>query len=131
MWRIPSELLAGGNDNALLAHVTEQLSDPEAFLTKVHALYSTEAEDMDELGFKDGRVFERFSRPLVLQGSVMGRVWSFRDVTERKQAEAKRQAYSRKLQVLSRRLVEAQETERRHIARNCTTKSARPSPSLN
>ena len=36
---------------------------------------------------------------------------------ERKQAEAKRNEYSRKLQVLSRRLVEAQETERRNIAR--------------
>ena len=47
----------------------------------------------------------------------MGRVWSFRDITERKQAEAKRKEYSRKLQVLSRRLVEAQETERRNIAR--------------
>jgi signal transduction histidine kinase len=36
---------------------------------------------------------------------------------ERKLAEGKREEYSRKLQVLSRRLVEAQETERRHIAR--------------
>lgn len=117
MWRIPSELLASGHDDALLAHVVEQLSDPEAFLSRVRALYGTDAEDMDELRFKDGRVFERFSRPLILQGSVMGRVWSFRDVTERMRAEAKRQAYSRKLQVLSRRLVEAQETERRNIAR--------------
>ena len=117
MWRIPSELLASGDDNALLAHVVGQLSDPEAFLARVRALYGTDAEDMDELRFKDGRVFERYSRPLVLQGAVMGRVWSFRNVTERKQAEAKRKAYSRKLQVLSRRLVEAQETERRNIAR--------------
>jgi PAS domain S-box-containing protein len=117
MWRIPSKLLASGDDNALLAHVVGQLSDPETFLAKVHALYGTDAEDMDDLSFKDGRVFERFSRPLVLQGTVMGRVWSFRDVTERKQAEAKSKEYSRKLQVLSRRLVEAQETERRNIAR--------------
>ncbi len=117
MWRIPSKLLASGDDNTLLAHVVGQLSDPEAFLAKVHDLYGTDAEDMDDLRFKDGRVFERFSRPLVLQGTVMGRVWSFRDVTERKQAEAKRKEYSRKLQVLSRRLVEAQETERRNIAR--------------
>jgi len=117
MWRIPSELLAGGDDNALLAQVAGQLSDPEAFLAKVRALYDTEVEDMEELRFKDGQVFERYSRPLVLQGTVMGRVWSFRDVTERNQAEIKRKAYNRKLQVLSRRLVEAQETERRNIAR--------------
>jgi PAS domain S-box-containing protein len=42
---------------------------------------------------------------------------NIRNITERKQAEAKRKEYSLKLQVLSRRLVEAQETERRNIAR--------------
>jgi signal transduction histidine kinase len=36
---------------------------------------------------------------------------------ERQLAERKREEYSRKLQVLSRRLVETQETERRHLAR--------------
>ena len=39
------------------------------------------------------------------------------DITQRKQAEEKLTEFSNKLQVLSRRLVEAQETERRHIAR--------------
>jgi len=42
---------------------------------------------------------------------------NIRDITGRRQAEEKFKEYSRKLQVLSRRLVEAQETERRHIAR--------------
>jgi PAS domain S-box-containing protein len=42
---------------------------------------------------------------------------NIRDITKRKRAEEKLKEYSRKLQVLSRRLVEAQETERRHIAR--------------
>jgi PAS domain S-box-containing protein len=42
---------------------------------------------------------------------------NIRDITERKQAEAKRGECSRKLQMLSRRLVAAQESERRHIAR--------------
>jgi signal transduction histidine kinase len=42
---------------------------------------------------------------------------NIRDITKRKQAEGKLKEYSRKLQVLSRRLVEVQETERRHLAR--------------
>jgi len=117
MWRIPSELLARGDDNALLAHVVAQLSQPEDFLARVRALYETDAEDMDEVRFKDGRVFERFSRPLVLEGAVMGRVWSFRDITERKRAQGKLKESRQRLQVLSRRLVEVQETERRHLAR--------------
>ena len=117
MWRIPSELLAKGDDNALLAHVVAQLSHPEDFLARVRALYDTDAEVMEELQFKDGRVFERFSRPLVLEGAVMGRVWSFRDITERKRAQGKLKESRERLQVLSRRLVDVQETERRHLAR--------------
>ena len=42
---------------------------------------------------------------------------NIRDITKRKQAEGKLKEYSHKLQVLSRRLVEVQETERRHLAR--------------
>ena len=42
---------------------------------------------------------------------------NIRDITERKQAELAHNENSRKLQVLSRRLVEAQESERRHLAR--------------
>ena len=42
---------------------------------------------------------------------------NIRDITERKKAEAKRKEFSRKLQALSRRLVEVQESERRHLAR--------------
>jgi PAS domain S-box-containing protein len=105
MWRIPSELLASSDDHALLTHVAGQLSDPEGFLTRAHALYSTDAEDMHDLHFKDGRVFERFSRPLVLQGAVMGRVWSFRDVTERKQNEARLQLQSTALEAAGSAIV--------------------------
>jgi signal transduction histidine kinase len=86
-WRIPKSLMDLGDDPALLAFVLDQLADPDAFLKKVQLLYSSDAVDMDTLVCKDGRTMERYSLPMILDGILLGRVWSFRDVTERKQAE--------------------------------------------
>ena len=88
MWHIPGELLEAGDDDALLAFALEQLDDPQAFRAKVQELYQSDREDLDSLLFTDGRVFERYSRPLVRDGVVDGRVWSFRDISERKRFEA-------------------------------------------
>ena len=87
MWGIPPEVLDSGEDAKLIEHVLDQLSDPEGFLAKVQALYDSTDDDLDTLEFKNGRVFERSSRPLVRDGAVAGRVWGFRDVTERTRAE--------------------------------------------
>jgi diguanylate cyclase (GGDEF)-like protein/PAS domain S-box-containing protein len=87
MWRVPLELLARKDDALLLQYVLDQLSDPQGFLHKVQELYNSAAESLDTLYFKDGRVFDRLSRPLLQGTEVRGRVWSFRDITERKRAE--------------------------------------------
>jgi two-component system, cell cycle sensor histidine kinase and response regulator CckA len=87
MWRIPNGLMATEDDAKLLDHVLDQLVEPQVFLGKVKELYASSKEDFDTLLFKDGRVFERFSCPLIRDGKVAGRVWSFRDVTRQKQAE--------------------------------------------
>ena len=83
LWRISPPLLERGNDNELLDHVSAQLADPGAFLTKVRELYDSDEQSLDEFTFKDGRIFERFSMPMITAGERIGRVWSFRDITER------------------------------------------------
>jgi PAS domain S-box-containing protein len=88
MWRIPAEIMENGHDDQALAFAISQLEAPDPFLSRVRELYATpDAESVDTLRFKDGRVFERYSIPQRMDGAIVGRVWSFRDVTERNRAE--------------------------------------------
>ena len=88
MWQIPEDSLTTREDHQALHYVSEQLKEPEAFLHKVLELYEKpEAESFDLLEFKDGRVFERYSQAQRIGKEVVGRVWSFRDITERKKGE--------------------------------------------
>ena len=88
MWNIPENVLRERRDEQALSFVLDQLKFPARFMSKVKALYASPNESSyDVLEFKDGRVFERYSQPQKIAGKTVGRVWSFRDVTEQRQLE--------------------------------------------
>ena len=114
MWNIPEEALATRNDDDAIRTVIGQLENPEVFLQKVRELYAdTEAESFDVLHFKDGRVFERYSQPHRIGGVAVGRVWSFRDVTDRVRADAERKESEEKLREFER--LKAVDEFRKHL----------------
>ena len=98
MWTIPKNILKSNDDEKLLNFVLDQLKDPNMFISKVQEVYQSNRRDFDILNFKDGRVFERYSEPLIVGHNRAGRVWSFRDITERKRAEKERARLQNKLQ---------------------------------
>ncbi len=83
MWHLPTEMLESGDNVRALGAVVDQLQHPEAFATKITEIYSEpQLQIHDVLEFKDGRIFERDSLPQLIDGEIVGRVWSFRDITE-------------------------------------------------
>ncbi|MEO1377014.1 MAG: EAL domain-containing protein, partial [Cyanobacteria bacterium J06635_10] len=89
MWDIPQTLMKSDGDANVLEFATSQLKNPQEYIISVNQLQAYPgAEIYDLIEFKDGRIFERYSQPQYIGGQIVGRVWSFRDISEGFQAEA-------------------------------------------
>jgi PAS domain S-box-containing protein len=92
LWRLPESLLTKKDDEALLKFVTNQLVYPDKWMAKVRQLYAQpNANSLDNIELKDGRTFERYSQPKLMNGENKGRVWSFRNITERINTDKEKQ----------------------------------------
>ncbi|MFO1418889.1 MAG: PAS domain S-box protein [Methylotetracoccus sp.] len=98
LWRIPAGSAKSGCDETLLACAMDQLADPDGFMKLVREIYATDQTRFDTFAFKDGRVFERYTRPLSIDGE-RARLWSFRDVTDVKASEAALQTSEERLRL--------------------------------
>ncbi|WP_158239844.1 PAS domain S-box protein [Phycicoccus duodecadis] len=89
MWDLDPAVLAAGDTAAVTGAILDRLEDPAAFLAAVqHLAGNPEETSVDELRTRDGRELERYSLPQRIDGHPVGRVWSFRDVTETRRLQA-------------------------------------------
>ena len=90
IWNIPEDVLATKSDDAAIKAVLTRLNDPDLFIKTVNEIYREKnRSSFNELLMKDGRILERYSAPVIgAAGKYFGRVWYFRDITERKETEA-------------------------------------------
>ena len=88
MWRFPESVGGSPNNGQLMSYARAQLINAEEFSRTTERLSKhPEERNHDTLFLKDGRIFERYSQPHILDDKAAGRILSFRDVTKRRQSE--------------------------------------------
>ncbi|MGL5081328.1 MAG: response regulator [Microcoleaceae cyanobacterium] len=88
LWQIPESMLTHPQGQSVLAFVLRQLRYPPQFLKTVMRLSAEpQIPTYDIVEFRDSRTFEVSSHPSKIGEKLVGRVWSFRDVTERRRVE--------------------------------------------
>ncbi|NEP08878.1 MAG: PAS domain S-box protein [Symploca sp. SIO2C1] len=102
MWEIPEELMRFGNKDKLIDGILLLLTEPEEVLRQVkHLKDNPTTASRNELNLNDGRVFDCYSTPVLSpNGESYGRIWSFRDITQRKQTEARLRKQAEREQLL-------------------------------
>jgi PAS domain S-box-containing protein len=100
--KVPRHIAEDKDDEKQLRWVTDMMKHPGPFVEKVVYLYSHPDEtSRDEIELKDGTVLDRYSSPVASKdGKYYGRIWTFRDITERKQVEAQLTQTSELLEAL-------------------------------
>jgi PAS domain S-box-containing protein len=103
MWGLEPADVQHRSHGEVLQILSSQFADPAGFLDRIEAIYaSAEHENFDVLNLLDGRVFERFSKIQFVEGRNVGRVWSFRNITERVRAQESLREKTRVLEMLNR-----------------------------
>ena len=102
MWGLEASDVEGGDAHELLALMLDRVRDRDDHARRVEAQRAAPDQQLvDRVELHDGRVFERYSMPLVAPGHRGGRVWSFRDVTRERHLEAEMR-HAQKMEALGR-----------------------------
>jgi diguanylate cyclase (GGDEF)-like protein/PAS domain S-box-containing protein len=89
IWKLDAGAGVGLDRNAVQAAMQAQMKDPEQFISMTDAtLADPEHECTAAIDLVDGRHLEVYTKPQVVEGAVVARVWSWRDVTEHRRFES-------------------------------------------
>lgn len=90
LWKIPPSVLNTKDYNLIVEYVLDQIEDSRIYVQKLKKINKNPKEIyLGLINFKDDRVYEQYTQPHTLEGQVIGRVWSFRDITTRALLEKK------------------------------------------
>ncbi len=88
IWQLPEEIIKSSDLDVFLDFALNKVADPEKFIKQFReSIHHPEVQFYCDVELKNGRIYERFSHPQILDGNVVGRVISYRDITERKRVE--------------------------------------------
>ncbi|MEI6438419.1 MAG: PAS domain S-box protein [Candidatus Omnitrophota bacterium] len=111
LFNVPEAVRVDEDDASLLNYVVSLVKYPDKFVARVRHLFEHRDETgRDEIEFSNGMFLDRYSAPVVgKDGTYHGRIWMFRDITERKAAEEKERLQKNELEVFYRASVGREE----------------------
>jgi PAS domain S-box-containing protein len=87
MWRISPELIDQRDVQKFRACLAQKVRDPEGYLARIAEIEASSGKSFDSLELSDGRSFERYSDVILVEEKVVGRIWSFRDMSQRQESD--------------------------------------------
>lgn len=89
LWKLPQHVADDPNGMKQVEHVMSMAVSPQKFVAEIDYLREhPNDKSRDEIELVDGTILDRYSSPVIgLDGENYGRIWTFHDITERKNAE--------------------------------------------
>ncbi|WP_456462281.1 PAS domain-containing sensor histidine kinase [Reichenbachiella sp.] len=87
-WGIDQNYIMSAAFEEVSAFILDQIEDAQNVLLEVRELFQSDEVHTRLIHLKNGKIFERHSVPMILDNTNIGRVWSFRDISDKIKAES-------------------------------------------
>lgn len=88
IWQFPEEIVNSRDLVAFFNFSLSRIANPEKFIEQTgESIHCPDVRFYCDVELKNGKIYERQSHPQISDGKIVGRVVSYRDITERKRVE--------------------------------------------